>query len=119
MLFVTSLLVRCCRPDVLQAGESDLSTVGQLMRFVFLSNFTGHPAISLPAGHNSQGSVYVFSSQPIRYWQLPSCAKLCTHLSLFPLVKIASMFSAHPPPDAGSFLLVQSCASPQMSQMLL
>lgn len=43
------------KPDVLQAGESDLSTVGQLMRFVFLSNFTGHPAISLPAGHNSQG----------------------------------------------------------------
>ena len=29
------------------------------------------------------------------------------------------MFSAHPPPDAGSALLVQSCASPQMSQMLL
>ena len=69
--------MHCCRPDVLQAGESDLSTVGQLMRFVFLSNFTGHPAISLPAGHDYQGSVHVFSSQSIRFWQLPTYAKLC------------------------------------------
>ncbi len=69
------VLFYCCRPVVLQAGESDLSTVGQLMRFVFLSNFTGHPAISLPAGHNSQGSVYVFSLQSIRFWQLvQTCA---------------------------------------------
>ncbi|KAL3130473.1 hypothetical protein ABBQ38_008292 [Trebouxia sp. C0009 RCD-2024] len=43
------------QPDVHQAGESDLSTVGWLMRFVFLSNFTGHPAISVPVGHTTQG----------------------------------------------------------------
>ena len=43
------------RQDVLSAGESDLTTVGKLMRFVFLSNFTGHPAISVPVGNNSQG----------------------------------------------------------------
>ena len=44
-----------CRPDVLQGGESDLTTVGQLMRYVSLSNFTGHPAIAIPVGHDHQG----------------------------------------------------------------
>ena len=40
---------------MLSAGESDLTTVGNLLRFVFLSNFTGLPAISVPVGQNSEG----------------------------------------------------------------
>ena len=116
MLFVTSLLVRCCRPDVLQAGESDLSTVGQLMRFVFLSNFTGHPAISLPAGHNSQGSVHVFTSQSIRHLQLfflQSCAPT------YPPASHNRQGSVHGSTSQSisfrQLLLLQSCAPTYLS----
>lgn len=34
-------------------GESDLSTSMEIMRFAFVSNFTGHPAISFPAGYGA------------------------------------------------------------------
>ena len=36
-------------------GESDLSTTIEIMRFAFPSNFTGHPAISVPAGYDANG----------------------------------------------------------------
>jgi Asp-tRNA(Asn)/Glu-tRNA(Gln) amidotransferase A subunit family amidase len=36
-------------------GESDLSTTIEIMRFAFPSNFTGHPAISFPAGYDANG----------------------------------------------------------------
>jgi Asp-tRNA(Asn)/Glu-tRNA(Gln) amidotransferase A subunit family amidase len=36
-------------------GESDLSTTTEIMRFAFPSNFTGHPAISFPAGYDAGG----------------------------------------------------------------
>jgi Asp-tRNA(Asn)/Glu-tRNA(Gln) amidotransferase A subunit family amidase len=36
-------------------GESDLSTTTEIMRFAFSSNFTGHPAISFPAGYDPNG----------------------------------------------------------------
>ena len=36
-------------------GESDLSTTTEVMRFAFPANFTGHPAISFPAGYDSSG----------------------------------------------------------------
>jgi len=42
------------RPDVLPHGESDLALLSALMRFVFPSNLTGHPAISFPAGYDEQ-----------------------------------------------------------------
>ena len=48
-------LVWTCRPDVHSGGESDLTTVGWMMRFVALCNFTGHPAMSIPVGHTSKG----------------------------------------------------------------
>lgn len=32
------------------------------MRFVFLSNFTGHPAISLPVGHAPHGMTQLHST---------------------------------------------------------
>ena len=37
----------------LQCGWSDLSTVTELMRFIFPGNLTGLPAISFPAGYDS------------------------------------------------------------------
>ncbi|HVT37903.1 MAG TPA: amidase [Gemmatimonadaceae bacterium] len=36
-------------------GESDLSMTTEVMRFAFASNFTGHPAISFPAGYDAAG----------------------------------------------------------------
>jgi Asp-tRNA(Asn)/Glu-tRNA(Gln) amidotransferase A subunit family amidase len=36
-------------------GESDLSTTTEVMRFAFPANFTGHPAISFPAGYDANG----------------------------------------------------------------
>ena len=68
-----------CRPDVLQAGESDLSTVGQLMRFVFLSNFTGHPAISVPVGLSTQGMLLHLLKA---FSTAGSAARLCRVLAL-------------------------------------
>lgn len=44
------------RPDALARGESDLEVTSALMRFVFPSNLTGHPAISFPAGHTASGA---------------------------------------------------------------
>jgi Asp-tRNA(Asn)/Glu-tRNA(Gln) amidotransferase A subunit family amidase len=41
--------------DVLPRGESDLDVTSALMRFVFASNLTGHPAISFPAGYDANG----------------------------------------------------------------
>jgi Asp-tRNA(Asn)/Glu-tRNA(Gln) amidotransferase A subunit family amidase len=42
-------------PDALAVGESDLESLSALMRFVFPSNLTGHPAISVPAGYDGGG----------------------------------------------------------------
>ena len=41
--------------DALQDGESDLSLLTEIMRFVTCANLTGLPAISFPAGYTSQG----------------------------------------------------------------
>jgi Asp-tRNA(Asn)/Glu-tRNA(Gln) amidotransferase A subunit family amidase len=43
------------RGDVLPRGESNLEVLSAMMRFVFPTNLTGHPAISVPAGHDPQG----------------------------------------------------------------
>ncbi|MEM7336582.1 MAG: amidase [Chloroflexota bacterium] len=37
------------------AGWNDLSTVTELMRFVFVGNLTGIPAITFPVGYDNQG----------------------------------------------------------------
>ena len=41
--------------DALPGGESDLTVLSALMRFVFPANLTGHPAISFPAGYDTAG----------------------------------------------------------------
>lgn len=42
-------------PAAQPLGESDLSATTEIMRFAFPSNLTGHPAISFPAGYDSDG----------------------------------------------------------------
>ena len=39
-------------PDALPEGDSDLSTLTELMRFAVAANFTGLPAISIPVGYD-------------------------------------------------------------------
>jgi Asp-tRNA(Asn)/Glu-tRNA(Gln) amidotransferase A subunit family amidase len=41
--------------DALSAGESDLTTLLEIMRFAPPANFTGLPAISFPAGYTADG----------------------------------------------------------------
>jgi Asp-tRNA(Asn)/Glu-tRNA(Gln) amidotransferase A subunit family amidase len=42
-------------PAAIPDGGSDLSMTTEVMRFAFASNFTGHPAISFPAGYSDGG----------------------------------------------------------------
>jgi Asp-tRNA(Asn)/Glu-tRNA(Gln) amidotransferase A subunit family amidase len=51
----TAITAPRIRPDVFPAGESDLDVTSALMRFVFPWNLSGHPALSVPAGYDSQG----------------------------------------------------------------
>jgi len=41
--------------DALKTGESNMETLSQIMRFAPAANVTGLPAISFPAGYDSQG----------------------------------------------------------------
>jgi Asp-tRNA(Asn)/Glu-tRNA(Gln) amidotransferase A subunit family amidase len=41
--------------DALALGESDLTTLTEIMRYAVAANFTGLPAISLPAGRDIAG----------------------------------------------------------------
>jgi Asp-tRNA(Asn)/Glu-tRNA(Gln) amidotransferase A subunit family amidase len=51
----TGVVAPRINPGAQPLGESDLSTTTEIMRFAFPSNFTGHPAISFPAGYDSSG----------------------------------------------------------------
>ncbi len=42
-------------PAAVARGESNLSMTTEVMRFAFPANFTGHPAISFPAGYDGGG----------------------------------------------------------------
>jgi Asp-tRNA(Asn)/Glu-tRNA(Gln) amidotransferase A subunit family amidase len=47
---------------------SDLSTVTELMRYVFPGNFTGHPAIAFPVGYDDAG-LPVGMQAMARHWE--------------------------------------------------
>lgn len=51
----TGLPAPLIRGDVLPLGESDLTTLLQLMNFVVAANLTGLPAITFPAGYEEGG----------------------------------------------------------------
>lgn len=43
------------RPAALPAGESDLTTLMKIMRFILAGNFCGFPALSVPIGYGDNG----------------------------------------------------------------
>ena len=51
----TGLTAPAIPPAALPHGESDLTTLTEIMRFTTQANFTGLPAISFPAGYNEAG----------------------------------------------------------------
>lgn len=51
----TGIVAPPIRQDALTHGESDVTTLTALMRFVSLTNLTGHPAIAFPAGFTAGG----------------------------------------------------------------
>lgn len=54
----TGCLPPIIHPNAESVGESDLGTLDRIMRFAPLSNLTGHPAITFPAGY-AEGNVPV------------------------------------------------------------
>jgi Asp-tRNA(Asn)/Glu-tRNA(Gln) amidotransferase A subunit family amidase len=51
----TGLTAPAIPRPALSDGESDLTTLTEIMRFTTQANFTGLPAISFPAGYNETG----------------------------------------------------------------
>lgn len=51
----TGLVAPAIPADALPGGNSDLTTLVEIMRFATPANLTGQPAISFPAGYNSTG----------------------------------------------------------------
>jgi len=51
----TGLVAPAIPADALPDGNSDLTTLVEIMRFATPANLTGQPAISFPAGYNSAG----------------------------------------------------------------
>lgn len=51
----TGITAHKIKSRALSGGESDLTTLFEIMRFVTLANLTGLPAISFPVGYDSDG----------------------------------------------------------------
>ena len=64
----TGMVAPLIPDDALPDGNSDLSTVIEIMRFATQANMTGQPAISFPVGYDHQG--LPIGMQAIgRYWE--------------------------------------------------
>ncbi len=48
----TAITAPKINPAAIKEGESDLTTLTELMRFAVANNFTGHPAIAFPVGYS-------------------------------------------------------------------
>ena len=51
----TGVTAPLIKRDARRRGESNLEVLSALMRFAFVSNLTGHPALSVPAGYDPAG----------------------------------------------------------------
>ena len=51
----TGLVAPAIPADALPDGNSDLTTLAEILRFATPANLTGLPAISFPAGYNAAG----------------------------------------------------------------
>ncbi|MBE7438360.1 MAG: amidase [Spirochaetales bacterium] len=51
----TGIVAPPIRPAALPRGESDLSTLTEIMRFIYAGNFVGLPALSFPLAYNEKG----------------------------------------------------------------
>ena len=61
--------------SALPEGDSDLSTLTEIMRFATAANLTGLPAISFPAGYNNDGLPIGIQAMG-RAWQEPTLFRL-------------------------------------------
>jgi Asp-tRNA(Asn)/Glu-tRNA(Gln) amidotransferase A subunit family amidase len=59
----------------LPAGDSDLTTLVEIMRYATPANLTGHPAISFPAGYTETGLPIGLQAMG-RHWQEPMLLRL-------------------------------------------
>jgi Asp-tRNA(Asn)/Glu-tRNA(Gln) amidotransferase A subunit family amidase len=62
-------------PAALPGGESDLTTLMEIMRFTTQANMTGLPAISFPAGYDEAGRPIGMQAMG-RAWQEPVLLRL-------------------------------------------
>ncbi len=62
-------------PSALPDGDSDLTTLAEIMRYVTPANFTGHPAISFPAGYTEAGLPIGMQAMG-RHWQEATLLRL-------------------------------------------
>jgi Asp-tRNA(Asn)/Glu-tRNA(Gln) amidotransferase A subunit family amidase len=51
----TAIAAPPIKGGALPEGDSDLTTLTEIMRFVTTANMTGHPAISFPVGYTQRG----------------------------------------------------------------
>lgn len=71
----TALAAPVLSPAALPEGESDLSTLTEIMRFTVPANLTGLPAISFPVGYN-EACLPIGMQAMGRAWQEPTLLRL-------------------------------------------